>query len=110
MSLLQWIVHEFQNFHRGSNRLIECSLLWTKSISQIVRHANQGPEGHLLKDFIFRIISSVSILILGSVVGKINSVDVNPCPSEPCQLKKNTNVTISIDFLPSKYNVHVCAF
>nr|XP_011445164.2 NPC intracellular cholesterol transporter 2 [Crassostrea gigas] len=37
----------------------------------------------------------------GSVVGKINSVDVNPCPTEPCQLKKNTNVTISMDFLPN---------
>lgn len=50
--------------------------------------------------------STVSFLLSGSVVGKINSVDVNPCPTEPCQLKKNTNVTISIDFLPSKYAMH----
>lgn len=43
----------FTNFlsHRGSNRFIKCSFLWTKSISQKVRHANQGPESHLHKRF-----------------------------------------------------------
>ena len=41
--------------------------------------------------------------VSGSVMGKIETVDVNPCPSEPCQLKRNTNVTITLDFTPSKY-------
>ncbi|XP_070579236.1 NPC intracellular cholesterol transporter 2 homolog a-like [Ptychodera flava] len=33
-----------------------------------------------------------------SAVGKIKSVDVDPCPQEPCVLKKGTNVTVHIDF------------
>ncbi|XP_048734440.1 NPC intracellular cholesterol transporter 2-like [Ostrea edulis] len=35
----------------------------------------------------------------GSVSGKIEAVDINPCPTEPCELKRNTNITISLDFM-----------
>ncbi|XP_064602970.1 NPC intracellular cholesterol transporter 2-like [Liolophura sinensis] len=34
----------------------------------------------------------------GSAKGKINSVDLSPCPSEPCYLKKGTNVSLTVKF------------
>ncbi|XP_062570737.1 NPC intracellular cholesterol transporter 2-like [Saccostrea cucullata] len=49
----------------------------------------------------FSLADNVKFKDCGSVSGKIESVDVKPCPSEPCQLKKNSNVTISLDFTPS---------
>ncbi|XP_046370760.1 NPC intracellular cholesterol transporter 2-like isoform X1 [Haliotis rufescens] len=32
----------------------------------------------------------------GSVSGKINTLDITPCPSFPCQFPKGKNVTVSI--------------
>lgn len=30
-------------------------------------------------------------------------MDVSPCVAEPCELKKGTNESIEIQFIPSKY-------
>ncbi|KAK7492355.1 hypothetical protein BaRGS_00016452 [Batillaria attramentaria] len=30
--------------------------------------------------------------------GKINSVDVTPCPSEPCQFPRNKNISVTLNF------------
>ena len=38
----------------------------------------------------------------GDVVGKLISVDVNPCPSEPCIFHKGVNVTATIKFIPGE--------
>ena len=34
---------------------------------------------------------------------KVIFVDVSPCPTQPCELKRGTNVSIEIQFIPSKY-------
>ena len=41
-------------------------------------------------------------LCLGSVEGVISTIDLDPCESEPCQLKKGTNYTAHINFTASK--------
>ncbi|PAA63663.1 hypothetical protein BOX15_Mlig025232g2 [Macrostomum lignano] len=38
----------------------------------------------------------------GSKVGKINSVDINPCPKLPCELKRGTKVGVTVDFTSSE--------
>ncbi|XP_022330589.2 NPC intracellular cholesterol transporter 2-like isoform X2 [Crassostrea virginica] len=61
----------------------------------------------MIRTYIFLVLFSVCFADnvkfkdCGSVMGKIETVDVNPCPSEPCQLKRNTNVTITLDFTPN---------
>ena len=42
-------------------------------------------------------------LLSGSVGGKINSVDLDNCDSEPCQLHRGTNYTAHINFTACKY-------
>lgn len=37
----------------------------------------------------------------GSPAGKIISVDINPCPSEPCQLKKGQGYSVNVTFSSS---------
>ncbi|XP_067680745.1 NPC intracellular cholesterol transporter 2-like isoform X2 [Haliotis asinina] len=37
----------------------------------------------------------------GSVSGKINSLDITPCPSFPCQFPKGKNVSVSITITAS---------
>ncbi|XP_025106055.1 NPC intracellular cholesterol transporter 2-like isoform X2 [Pomacea canaliculata] len=38
----------------------------------------------------------------GSKGGTINSVDVTPCPTEPCQFPRNKNITVAITFTASE--------
>ncbi|EDV27931.1 expressed hypothetical protein [Trichoplax adhaerens] len=38
----------------------------------------------------------------GSQVGKVKSLSINPCTSQPCILKRGTNVTVTINFSPSE--------
>ncbi|KAJ8308879.1 hypothetical protein KUTeg_013753 [Tegillarca granosa] len=34
----------------------------------------------------------------GSVSGTLESVDITPCPTQPCQIKHRTNVTLAVKF------------
>lgn len=34
----------------------------------------------------------------GSITGKVASVDINPCPTQPCELKKGGNYTVTVTF------------
>lgn len=41
----------------------------------------------------------VVFLTTGSVVGKVVQVDINPCPSQPCQLHKGQNYSVNVTFI-----------
>lgn len=41
------------------------------------------------------------LFFLGSEA-KINYVDIDPCVKQPCELKKGTNESIEVEFIPSK--------
>lgn len=40
--------------------------------------------------------------VSGSVKSKPEEVDVIPCPSRPCELKKGTSVTVEVRFIPNE--------
>lgn len=41
-------------------------------------------------------------MLAGSKESKLEEVDITPCPTQPCLLKKGTNVTIEVKFVSSK--------
>ncbi|KAJ8308302.1 hypothetical protein KUTeg_013176 [Tegillarca granosa] len=43
-------------------------------------------------------VPSLPMISIGSVDGKIKSVDVVPCPTEPCHLVHGTNVSLTVEF------------
>lgn len=45
--------------------------------------------------------------VLGSVSGSINTLDLSPCDSDPCVLKKGNNYTATVNFTSSKYHFWV---
>ncbi|KAI4879090.1 hypothetical protein NFI96_014428 [Prochilodus magdalenae] len=40
----------------------------------------------------------VKFVDCGSVVGKVSEVDIVPCPSQPCQLKKGQSYSVNVTF------------
>ncbi|XP_041121219.1 NPC intracellular cholesterol transporter 2-like isoform X2 [Polyodon spathula] len=40
----------------------------------------------------------IKYLDCGSIVGKISSVDVSPCPKQPCELVKGESYTVNVTF------------
>ncbi|XP_015242332.1 PREDICTED: epididymal secretory protein E1 [Cyprinodon variegatus] len=41
----------------------------------------------------------VKYLDCGSVSGKVTGVDINPCPSQPCQLHKGDSYSVNVTFI-----------
>ncbi|CAL9686606.1 unnamed protein product [Knipowitschia caucasica] len=41
----------------------------------------------------------VKFIDCGSSVGKVSSVDITPCPTQPCQLKKGQDYSVNVTFL-----------
>ncbi len=42
------------------------------------------------------------LFITGSVAGKVSGVDIQPCPSQPCQLHKGQSYAVNITFTSSE--------
>ncbi|XP_062326062.1 NPC intracellular cholesterol transporter 2-like [Osmerus eperlanus] len=40
----------------------------------------------------------VKYLDCGSAVGKVSMVDINPCPTQPCQLRKGQSYAVNVTF------------
>ena len=40
-------------------------------------------------------------VLAGSKESKVEEVDITPCPVQPCQLKRGTNVTAEVKFITS---------
>ncbi|KAM7427941.1 Phosphatidylglycerol/phosphatidylinositol transfer protein [Porites harrisoni] len=38
----------------------------------------------------------------GSKESKLEEVDITPCPAQPCQMKRGTNATVEVKFIPNK--------
>ena len=41
-------------------------------------------------------------LFLSGGGAKIEYVDISPCETEPCEMKKGTNESVEVQFIPSK--------
>lgn len=41
----------------------------------------------------------------GSSSGKVAAVDIVPCPTQPCQLRKGQSYSVNVTFSSSKYNI-----
>ncbi|KAK3093108.1 hypothetical protein FSP39_011160 [Pinctada imbricata] len=68
---------------------------WTKNLN-----TRGGWGGEESTNFLRRMIREARVAKLGqgSVGGKINAVYVNPCPQEPCQLKRGTSAQMAVNF------------
>ena len=52
----------------------------------------------------FLLFSTEQFIITGSKKGKVNSVSVDGCPSEPCHVHKGTTYYVTVNFTASKWN------
>ncbi|KAK7903894.1 hypothetical protein WMY93_016501 [Mugilogobius chulae] len=47
----------------------------------------------------FTCAETVKFVDCGSAVGKVSTVNVTPCPTQPCQLKKGDNYSVNVTFV-----------
>jgi hypothetical protein len=76
--------------------------MWKDKI-YIINHVSVETLGVFLFSFFTIFVLHIpQYIITGSKNGLVKSISISPCPHEPCFLKRDTNVSVSIVFTSSK--------
>lgn len=55
---------------------------------------------------LFLINYSIPLTAAGKGQGELQQLEISPCPSQPCELKKGTKVSVKMTFIPRKYSIY----